>query len=76
MEYFLAVPADSGPVRKERFGDLGAALERAVALCADNSTPTALTDTGDRLLLGGEQLTRLATLATKFAPVDLSLIHI
>ena len=70
MEYFLAVPADSGPVRKERFGDLGAALERAVALCADNSTPTALTDTGDRLLLGGEQLTRLATLATKFAPVD------
>ncbi|MEZ4766991.1 MAG: hypothetical protein R2844_01000 [Caldilineales bacterium] len=70
MEYFLAVPAGSGPPRKERFGELGAALERAVELSEDGTVPAALTDTGDRLLLGRDELARLAMLATKFAPVD------
>lgn len=70
MEYFLAVPAGSGSVRKERFDDLGAALERAVELCANDSAPAALTDTGDRRLLGQKELLRLAALVDKFAPVD------
>lgn len=70
MEFFLAVPAGSGSVRKERFGDLGAALERAVELCANDTAPAALTDTGDRRLLGQTELLRLARLVDKFAPVD------
>ena len=70
MEYFLAIAAGSGSVRKERFDDLGTALERAVELVASGAAPAALTDTGDRRLLGQQELVRLATLANKFAPVD------
>lgn len=70
MEYFLAVPAGSGSVRKERFDDLGAALERAVELIASDTLPAALTDTGDRRLLGQEEMLRLAALVDTFAPVD------
>lgn len=70
MEYFLAVAAGDGPARKERFDDLGAALERAVELCASNNAPAVLTDTGDRRVLGHDELVRLATLANKATPVD------
>ena len=71
MEYFLAIGAGSGPARKERFAELGAALERAVMLLdSGEATPLELTDTGERRLLGREEMERLARLAGKFAPVD------
>lgn len=71
MEYFLAVAAGSGPARKERFPDLGATLERAVALLdSGEAMPLALTDTGERRLLGQAELERLARLVGQFAPVD------
>jgi hypothetical protein len=71
MEYFLAIAAGSGPAHKERFSDLGAALERAVALLdSGEAVPYELTDTGERRLLGQAEMERLARLAGKFAPVD------
>jgi hypothetical protein len=71
MEYFLAIGAGSGPARKERFPDLGAALERAVALLdSGEGQPVELTDTGERRLLDQSEIQRLARLAGKFAPVD------
>jgi hypothetical protein len=71
MEYFLAIGAGSGPARKERFPDLGAALERAVALLdSGEGTPLELTDTGERRLLDRAEIERLARLAGKFAPID------
>jgi hypothetical protein len=71
MEYFLAIAAGSGPARKERFPDLGAALERAVALLnSGEATPLALTDTGERRLLGQSDIERLTRLVGTFAPVD------
>jgi hypothetical protein len=71
MEFFLAIVAGSEPARKERFPDLGAALERAVALLdSGEATPLELTDTGERRLLGQAEMERLARLAGKFAPVD------
>lgn len=71
MDYFLAVAAGSGTVRKERFPDLGAALERAVALLdSGEAVPVALTDTGERRLLGQTELKRLARLVAASAPVD------
>ncbi len=71
MEYFLAIAAGSGPARKERFAELGAALERAVALLESGAaTPLELTDTGERRLLGQAEIERLARLAGKFAPAD------
>jgi hypothetical protein len=71
MEFFLASAAGSGPARKERFPDLGAALERAVALLASGeATPLALTDTGERRLLDQAAMERLAQLVGAFAPVD------
>lgn len=69
MEYFLAIEG-AGAVRKERFDDLGAALERASELAEAGAAPFALTDTGERLLLGRRELERLYTLTSKFAPVD------
>lgn len=71
MEYFLAISAGSGPARKERFPDLGAALERAVALLdSGEAAPLELTDTGERRLLDRTEIERLARLVGKFAPVD------
>ncbi len=71
MEYFLAIAAGSTPARKERFAELGAALERAVGLLdAGEATPLELTDTGERRLLGQADMERLARLAGKFTPVD------
>ena len=71
MEYFLAIGAGSGPARKERFPDLGAALERAVTLLdSGEAAPLELTDTGERRLLGRAEIERLARLAGAFAPVD------
>lgn len=71
MEYFLAIGAGSGPARRERFPDLGAALERAVALLdSGEGAPLELTDTGERRLLGRAEIERLARLAGAFAPVD------
>ena len=71
MEFFLAVGAGSGPARKERFPDLGAALERAVALLdSGEAMPLALTDTGERCLLSQAEIERLARLVGQFAPVD------
>ena len=69
MEYFLAIEGD-GLSRKERFNDLGAALERAVALAETGNPPAALTDTGQRTLLGRNDMARLARLAGKATPVD------
>ena len=58
--------------RKERFADLGAACERAVELCHAQgaNVPLAISDTGERLLLGEQQIGRLASLAARAAPVD------
>ncbi len=71
MEFFLAIVAGREPARKERFPDLGAALERAVALLdSGEATPQELTDTGERRLLGQAEMERLARLAGKFTPVD------
>jgi hypothetical protein len=71
MEYFLAIAAGSTPARKERFAELGAALERAVGLLdTGEATPLELTDTGERRLLGQVEMERLARLAGKFTPVD------
>jgi hypothetical protein len=70
MEFFLAI-AGGGPARKERFSDLGGALERAVALLdSGEATPLELIDTGERRLLGQAEMERLARLTGKFAPVD------
>lgn len=73
MEYFLASVARDGRVYKERFADLGAAAARAVELCEiaqaqDGPRPAAITDTGERLLLGQEEIARLAAVAGKAAP--------
>ena len=62
--------ADGEPARKERFDNLGVALERAIELCAGGNPPAALTDTGDRRLLGQPEIERLATLVNKSTPVD------
>jgi hypothetical protein len=71
MEYFLAIAAGSTPSGKERFAELGAALERAVALLdSGEAVPYELTDTGERRLLGRAELERLARLVGAFAPVD------
>ncbi|HSN77123.1 MAG TPA: hypothetical protein VL334_18780 [Anaerolineae bacterium] len=71
MEYFLAISAGSRPAQRERFPELGAALERAVALLdSGEATPQELTDTGERRLLGRAEIERLARLAGTFAPVD------
>jgi hypothetical protein len=71
MEYFLAISAGSRPAQRERFPELGAALERAVALLdSGEAVPYELTDTGERRLLGQAEMERLARLAGKFAPVD------
>lgn len=71
MEFFLAIVAGGDPAKKERFPELGAALERAVGLLdAGEATPLELTDTGERRLLGQAEMERLARLAGKFSPVD------
>ena len=71
MEFFLAIGSGSGPARKERFPDLGAALERAMALLdSGDGAPLELTDTGERRLLDRVEIERLARLAGTFTPVD------
>lgn len=71
MEFFLAVGAGSGPPRRERYADLGAALERAVALLdSGEGAPLELTDTGERRLLSRAEIERLARLVGAFTPVD------
>lgn len=71
MEYFLTVAAGNETVRKERFPDLGVALERAMALLdSGEAMPVALTDTGERRLLGQSEIKRLARLVAASAPVD------
>jgi len=71
MEYFLAITAGSRPAQRERFPELGAALERAVALLdSREAVPVELTDTGERRLLDRAELERLARLVGAFAPVD------
>ncbi len=61
MEFFLSASASGGPARKERFPDLGAALERAVALLdSGEGAPRELTDTGERRLLDRAGIERLA----------------
>jgi len=75
MEFFLDVG-----VRKERFPDLGTALERAVALCADaqcggGPVPVGLSDTGERHLLGEAEIARVAAIAGKTAPVGDQVAH-
>ncbi len=71
MEFFLAIGAGSGPARKERFPDLGAALERAVALLeTGEGAPLELSDTGERRLLDRVEIERLARLVGTFTPVD------
>ncbi len=74
MEYFLTSVDQSGRAFKERFTDLGAVAARAVELFAAASStgqrqPTAITDTGDRLLLGRAEIARLATIVDKSSPV-------
>lgn len=73
MEYFLTIATAVGnaPARRERFAELGPALERAVTLLdAGEGTPLELTDTGERRLLDRADMERLARLAGAFAPVD------
>ncbi len=71
MEFFLSIVASQEPARRERFPELGAALERAAKLLeSGQGTPVELTDTGERRLLGQADLARLARLVGTFAPVD------
>ena len=73
MEYFLDITDPTGRVRKERFADLGAALERAVEIGqADPAVdrPMAVTDTGERQLLGRSELERLVAIAKPLSVVD------
>ncbi|HNS02379.1 MAG TPA: hypothetical protein PKM78_08375 [Anaerolineae bacterium] len=73
MEYFLTIATAVGnaPARRERFAELGPALERAVTLLdAGEGTPLELTDTGERRLLAQADMERLARLVGKFTPVD------
>lgn len=74
MEYFLASVDHSGRVQKERFAELGAAAVRAVetweaAQAQGSPQPVAITDTGERLLLGQDEIARLAAIVGKAAPV-------
>lgn len=73
MEYFLDIADRTGRVRKERFADLGAALERAVDIgqaVPPIDQPMAVTDTGERQLLGRRELERLIAIARPLAVVD------
>lgn len=70
MEFFLTTGAAGSPTRKERFPDLGAALERAVEVVDAGGAVLELTDTGERRLLRQAELERLARLVGKFTPVD------
>lgn len=74
MEYFVTVVDRSGRPRKERFGELGTAASRAVELyqasqAGQELRPVAITDTGERRLLGAEEIARLAQVASKASPV-------
>jgi hypothetical protein len=73
MEYFLDIADPAGRVRKERFAELGAALERAVQIGqADppGDRPVAVIDTGERQHLGPRELERLIDIAKPLAVVD------
>jgi len=71
MEFFLTIVASQEPARRERFPELGMALERAMALLdSGQGLPVELTDTGERHLLGQADMERLARLVGAFAPVD------
>lgn len=64
MEIFLHLEN-----RKERFSDLGAALERAMELVAAGQAPSAVSDTGECKLLGLPEIARLAAITAKAAPM-------
>jgi hypothetical protein len=73
MEYFLDIADPAGRIRKERFAELGAALERAVQLGQANppvDQPMAVADTGERQHLGRPELERLIAIAKPLAVVD------
>lgn len=73
MEYFLDIADSTGRMRKERFADLGAALERAVQIGQAeprSDRPLAVTDTGERQHLGARELERLISIAKPLAVVD------
>ncbi|MDW8319131.1 MAG: hypothetical protein RMN53_14970 [Anaerolineae bacterium] len=74
MEYFVTIVDPSGRPRKERFGDLGAAASRAAELyqaaqAGQELRPTAITDTGERLLLDQAAIARMAAITAKASPV-------
>lgn len=73
MEYFLDIADPAGRIRKERFAELGAALERAVQLGQANppvDRAMAVTDTGERQHLGSRELERLVDIARPLVVVD------
>ncbi len=73
MEYFLDIADPAGRLRKERYTDLGAAIERAVEIGQADPTvdrPMSVTDTGERQLLGRTELERLIAIAKPLAVVD------
>ena len=78
MEYILTTRSRTSDglerVQRESFAEFGAAIAHALqvyetAQGGDTAVPVSIADTGERQLLGEQEIARLAQLAAKDSPV-------